>query len=83
MNGHLHLQIATEDGEVAYVNEPDIKSAVRKARRKVERGGRLTGYGFICEFGCGLYHNFKQSEVAQLLAAFPGHQPKQLEGQHS
>lgn len=83
MNGHLHLQIQTVDGDIAYVNEHSIESAIRKAKRKVSKGGRVTGYGFICEYGCGLYHNFKRSEIAQLLAAFPGHTPKQLEGQHS
>jgi hypothetical protein len=83
MNGHYHLQITTADDETKFVNEHDIKAAARKAKRHVSKGGRLTGYAFICEYGCGMYHNFKRDEVTQLLASFPGHTPKQLEGQHS
>ena len=69
MNGHYHLEleVTEEDGPIC-INNESLPVAIEKAKAT---GRKVVGYGFVCRFGCGLFHAMTDGELTLLMHHFP------------
>lgn len=57
MDGHYHIELA--DGDT--INEGRLADTIRLA---AATGEAVTGYGFVCAYGCGVLHLLTDAEEA-------------------